>query len=227
MKRCYFVAVCAALLLAALSPDANAGWMQNSRPSAGEQERSLIRKMYDRLDRMCHEMGNQETELKVFDEKLRNLEDTIEDLRRRLDNALVAQEDEIKGSKLTIENKMSTHDSTIKGVVTDLQKLQSHANTSVSAIEDYRSQVSELESIVRNQNRNIDNLKAAVKSLMEALGGTDGAIDSYRLYHVQSGDSLGLIAQKNNTTIRDIKDLNNLKNDVIIVGQKLKIPERK
>jgi len=45
-----------------------------------------------------------------------------------------------------------------------------------------------------------------------------------KYYIVKKGDNLSEIARKHNTTISAIKKLNNLKNDTVYVGQKLKIP---
>ena len=46
----------------------------------------------------------------------------------------------------------------------------------------------------------------------------------YTVYIVQNGDYLAKISKKFNITIKSIKELNNLKSDVIRVGQKLKLP---
>lgn len=46
------------------------------------------------------------------------------------------------------------------------------------------------------------------------------------IYIVQSGDVLGIIAQKHKTTVAKIKEANGLKNDNIRVGQKLVIPSK-
>ncbi len=43
-------------------------------------------------------------------------------------------------------------------------------------------------------------------------------------YVVKSGDSLSVIAQRNGTTVKALKETNNLKNDKIVVGQKLVLP---
>lgn len=42
-------------------------------------------------------------------------------------------------------------------------------------------------------------------------------------YTVKSGDSLWSIAQKNGTTISQLKTANNLRSDLILVGQVLKL----
>lgn len=197
--------------------------MAASRSSFNDQDRSIIRKIYDRLEMMRHEIGNHEAELRVFNDKLRNMEDAIEDLRHQFDLTVQSQQDKLKGS----ETKIVSQENTMKEFVTDLQKLQNHANDSTSVLENYEKQIIQMEEVMKSQTKNVDDLKAAVRALMDAMGGTDGSIDGYRIYHVQPGDSLGVIAQKHSSTIRDIKDLNNLKSDTIIVGQKLKIPDRK
>ena len=46
------------------------------------------------------------------------------------------------------------------------------------------------------------------------------------MYTVKSGDSLYNIAKKYNTTVKDIIDLNNLKNTSLSIGQQLRIPEK-
>jgi len=46
------------------------------------------------------------------------------------------------------------------------------------------------------------------------------------IYVVKKGDILGKIAQEHKTTVAKIKEANNLKNDVIRVGQKLVIPSK-
>ena len=67
--------------------------------------------------------------------------------------------------------------------------------------------------------------KAAVKpAARKAYAPYAGATKDYV---VKSGDSLGAIAYSNGITIRQLKELNGLKKDVVRVGQKLKIPAEK
>lgn len=58
----------------------------------------------------------------------------------------------------------------------------------------------------------------AVQPPVSADSGTTGG------YVVKPGDSLSLIAKRNSTTVKALKEANNLKNDKIAAGQKLVLP---
>ena len=90
-----------------------------------------------------------------------------------------------------------------------------------------------LYSIAQKYNTTIDdimklnNLTTSVLSLGQQLkipqvSKPSGGID----YVVKSGDSLYSIAQKYNTTVNEIKSLNNLSSNLLSVGQTLKIPSQ-
>ena len=59
----------------------------------------------------------------------------------------------------------------------------------------------------------------AIKKVKEK-GGTEGSMTTHT---VRSGETLGAIARKYRTTVTNIKRWNNLRSDVIRVGQKLRI----
>ena len=60
-------------------------------------------------------------------------------------------------------------------------------------------------------------------SMWDSIGGEIVAVSEK--YRVQTGDTLGTIAQKHDTSIGEIRDANQLKSDIILVGQRLVIPE--
>lgn len=196
-----------------------------SKNQNADQERILIRKMYNSIEMMRHEMGNHEAELRTLSEKLVNMEDAVEEMRQQMNETVTNYSSQIKGSKETFDSHIISQETTLNGFVSDLQKLKNHADRSTTSLENYQKQIAQLERTAEIQNKNIDNLKTAVKSLMAALGETEETSEGQKFYRVQSGDSLGVIAQKHNTTIRAIKELNGLTKDTIMVGQKLKIPE--
>ena len=50
--------------------------------------------------------------------------------------------------------------------------------------------------------------------------------DEYDIYEVQKGATLSVIAKAYQVSVQDIKNANNLKSDMLQIGQKLKIPRK-
>ena len=88
-------------------------------------------------------------------------------------------------------------------------------NTSV----DILKQINNLTS----NNLTIGQLLKIPSSSESEEGSSSGSGDNYFLYTVRSGDSLYAIARKYNTTVDEIKKLNNLTNNTLSIGQVLKI----
>lgn len=80
-----------------------------------------------------------------------------------------------------------------------------------------------------NELKNANNLTTNTLSIGQRLkipvkSGTDTGQKNYINYTVKSGDSLYSIAQKNNLTVQELKNYNNLTNDVLQIGQTIRIP---
>ena len=71
--------------------------------------------------------------------------------------------------------------------------------------------------------KKINNLTSTLLSIGQQLK-IQTNTEKYILYNVVKGDSLYQIAKKYNTTVNDIKVLNNLKTNTLNIGQELKIP---
>lgn len=71
---------------------------------------------------------------------------------------------------------------------------------------------------------NLNNLSSTELSIGQVLKLPTSSSGSYSTYVVKSGDSLYKIAQNNNTTIDEIKKLNNLTSNLLSIGQVLKLP---
>lgn len=79
------------------------------------------------------------------------------------------------------------------------------------------------------QNNLTDYVEGVVKAIADYGGypytppGTDNSINTYV---VIKGDTLSSIAKKFNTTVAELKELNNLSSDIIQIGQILSIPSQ-
>ena len=86
-----------------------------------------------------------------------------------------------------------------------------------------------LYSIARKYNTTVDNIKK-INNLTSNLLSIGQVLkipnneENYITYTVKSGDSLYSIARKYNTTVDNIKKLNNLTSNLLSINQVLKIP---
>ena len=67
--------------------------------------------------------------------------------------------------------------------------------------------------------------EAVVKAITEYAGGTYTLPNKGNYYIVKSGDSLWSISKKTDVSIAKIKELNNLKSNLLSIGQKLTLPQ--
>ena len=74
------------------------------------------------------------------------------------------------------------------------------------------------------KNNYEDLAEAVVKSIVDYAGITYYPVTTEGYYIVKKGDSLWSIASKNNTTVSELKSLNNLSSNALSIGQLLKLP---
>ena len=84
-------------------------------------------------------------------------------------------------------------------------------------------QIANKYNITVDELKRLNNLTSNLLSIGKQLK-VPSQEEQYTLYTVKSGDSLYQIAKKYNTTINDIKSLNNLTSNLLNIGQELKIP---
>lgn len=217
---------CAIALLCAAS--AHAAY---NRYGKQEETSATLREVLVALDDLRHEVRNHEAEIRTYEEKTQNLEEIIDSLRKQVNDGLQAMRESLKNHTSALDAKMANQESASKGLTANLQN---HASDSAAALTDYKKRIADLEKTIDIQSRNIENLQMALKSMTEALQVKEPfqkepiqevSKPTDKIYRVQPGDSLDKIARKNQTTVKKIKELNNLTRDQINVGQKLYMPE--
>ena len=216
------------LLLCLLTPFAGEA-ARNNRYSYEEDKSVVLREILDGLEELRHEVRNHETEIRTFDEKFKNQEDILDSLRQQTADSLKTVKEALKNQTTAVETRLSGHDSTSKGLSSDLR---TQAQDTANILSDYKTRILDLEKSLEVQNRNIDNLQHAVRALADALQTKEGEVfasaspnNSSKSYRVKPGDSLGTIAKQNGTSVKRLKELNNLTGDQIKIGQKLQLPE--
>ena len=75
-----------------------------------------------------------------------------------------------------------------------------------------------------NELKSLNNLSSDVLQIGQVLSVPSNSVNVGNTYTVKSGDSLWSIANKYNTTVSNLKSLNNLSSDVLQIGQVLNVP---
>lgn len=127
--------------------------------------------------------------------------DEIKSLNNLTNNTLMI------GELLKLPNALLPEDTYIVQKGDSLYSIASKYNTTVDALKE-----------VNNLESNILSVGQVLK--IPTVEETEGSIT----YTVQKGDSLYSIAREFNTTAQEIKSLNNLENNLLSIGQELKIP---
>lgn len=153
---------------------------------------------------------NHETELRQIDEKFMTLEVIVDGLRKQ------ASED---GQERKHQIQIIAHG--LEAKVIDLETIFQELKTEVLQL---KNQLQSYDKVLTQQNQNISHLQLALKALMEVVQGSEKQTAS-EIYEVKAGDNLEKIAQAHGTTVKAIKQINNLKNDRIRVKQKLKLTD--
>lgn len=121
------------------------------------------------------------------------------------------------------QNDLSERVGKVESMKREIEDLKSN----VAALQ---AQLAELKSLVSKQRGEIITELSGVIKKAEASRPAPVPVPSYtgktELYAVQSGDTLSLISEAFGTKVSVIKDLNNLKNDNIRVGQRLRVPAK-
>ena len=206
--------------------------LEAARRFSYEEDKSVVlREVLDSLEQLRHEVSNHETEIRMYEEKFKNQEDILDSIRQQITDTLKTVKEALKNQTSAVEARLASQETSAKGLTSELK---SHATDSVAVLNEYKQRIQEIEKVVDIQNRNIENLQSALRSLSEVLQIKDNLAEketvssvngSHAVYRVKAGDSLEKIAKQNNTTIKKIKELNNLTKDQIIIGQKLLLPE--
>ncbi|MBA2728842.1 MAG: LysM peptidoglycan-binding domain-containing protein [Parachlamydiaceae bacterium] len=199
---------------------------QNPVPAPNSSPEAIaIRNLRENIDAMRHGQNNHENEIRVFAEKFDSIETIIDSLRSQLRESSRAHKDNLNASASDLDSKIADLELVTKGAASDLRQLKEHANESSNVLTQYQQRLRDLEKVSEQQAQQINNLQSALKAITEILG-KDSDDPSSKIYRVKSGDSLEKIANANQTSIKVLKELNNLTNDRIIINQKLKLPEK-
>jgi peptidoglycan endopeptidase LytE len=194
-----------------------------SSPNEEKHQMELtLHEVQTNLDDLRHDLNCFQTEIQILDSKFSNQENEsqkiknnlVDKTQNKLDSILLRLSD-LENKLLAVEQKQSLEEDI-------LNKLNLHANETTSALTQHKNKLSEIENLNFENNKKIEdinNLKSTLKDIAKYIKATPSSA-----YKVKKGDSLERIAKNHKVSVEALKELNQLDNDLIVVGQDIKIP---
>lgn len=205
----------ACLFLASCSP------LKTSPNDERYQLELTLREMQTNLDDVKHDINCFQTELQILDGRIKYSENTLASLKQHDLEKQQAKIDQLMAQMQALEKKWLGFEKNQKHDSGELSNLSSFASETSASLTQFKARIGELEQEIHSQNRKFDEL-AKLRGHIENLA--KGVSGDFKLYRVKSGDSLEKIARAHKTTVEKIKKYNLLEQDLIVVGQELKIP---
>lgn len=194
--------------------------------AAGYQGQPQNTQWRDMVLNLNYEVNNHEAELNALRQRMDNQEQIVDTVRLEAEKLQALARELLKSQSDAVSGQLAGVEGSQGRLKQDIEQLQTYATAVNEHLAAYHNRLHALEVGLEQQNKNLATLESAVRSLLDVLQVPVTSTDSSEttIYRVSDGDSLGTIAKKHNTTIKKIKELNNLTSDRIIIGQKLKIP---
>ncbi len=205
------------IVLAGCSP------LRTSPHDERHQWELTVHEVQTNLDDLRHDINCFQAEMQILDGRIKYFETALATLKQQDLEKQQTRIDQVSHQLHQLEKKWSSWETTQKGGKEELEHLATHANETTLALSQFKERIEELEKEILSQNRRLETLskvKGNLENLAKSLKG-----ESHKTYKVQAGDSLEKIAKLHKKSIDKIKQLNNLEQDLIFIGQDLKIPD--
>ena len=206
MKRFIFLSLFS--LIAGCSP------LKTSPHDEKHQMELTLHEVQTNLDDLRHDIHCFKTELQIVDSRICQFESSklIEP------DKIQAKLDHLSQQIQNLEKKWI---STEKTRESKEKELNLYANETTAALIQCKSRTDHFKKILtHNQKRfeEIAKLKSKLETLIQIIQSDE------KTYKVKMGDTLEKIAKTYQTSVEKIKSMNHLQNDIIVIGQELKIP---
>jgi LysM repeat protein len=180
---------------------------QEASPGGGAQSAPPKENVVMRQFR--HMLSNLDQEVANCVQNIHNQEQVVESMRQDMSTFVTTSKEQLK-----------TWGKSVEKVLKETKQCRANVDATMDALQELKKKCQDQEELSRLQSEQIRDLESALRSLVQAVKPTSTS----RVHEVVSGDTLEKIADKWGTTVRKIKEKNDLKKDTIFPGQKLEIP---
>jgi hypothetical protein len=119
------------------------------------------------------------------------------------------------------EKKILEIERTMEHLIKRFDRIDIESKEIAKAVGLYKQKFQEVEKFFQSQNESVQELGRIKKSIKEIKEESN----EVTFYRVKAGDSIEKIARQFGTTPEQIKKINQLHNDLILVGQEIRVPK--
>ncbi|MFZ4773225.1 MAG: LysM peptidoglycan-binding domain-containing protein [Chlamydiia bacterium] len=190
-----------------------------SQKSDKQQIEFNVQKLKTEIEDLKMEMKTFQIEVGILEGKLMYHEEDLSYLQAQ-DNPAKGGRGSLDQSTL-IDKRIQEVEKTLDTLMKRFDRIEVESKEIAKSIFGYRQKFGEIEKYLQTQNDSLQEIAKVRKSLKEIKEESTETIT----YRVRPGDSLEKIARQFSTTPDQIKKMNQLHNDLILVGQELRVPK--
>ena len=193
--------------------------MMGSSPKEEKHQLELtLHRIRTDLEEIKHDLSSYQMQLQIIEGQMISSEDLIGAMKERFQENQKTTWSQLEYQIGLLEKKSKALESKQDQIAHDLSHLNHYASDTTKALAQYKEKIKEMEKslILSNELADQAKVKKAGIALKEEK--------PLKTYVVRSGDSLDKIARLYETSIEELKKLNQLTNDLIMVGQELIVP---
>lgn len=194
----------------------------NSSPKEEKHQLELtLTKLRSDIEELRTELNSGEMKQHILEGKISNQENQLASIRKSQLEPQKAELEQVSTDLSTLEKQISGQIKKQEEAISDIRQLTLHANETTSALTQYKEKIADLERSLTEVVKIKANIKELSNIALSGLPKTTGA--KAVVYEVQENDTLERIARRFGTSAPEIMTQNRLKDDRILVGQKLTI----
>lgn len=200
--------------------------MTSCLPSRGMRAQEIkadlaLREMKSQIEDFKYQLNKYEVELQIVEGKADSHGSSLNQVRQDISKLNQNDQNFVESTFALYDKKLEKLEGLEDVLRKDLIHLKEHTNEVLASLAQFKQKIDSNESQLSNQKRYIEHLKTSLEALMKYVESPQEGDGVY--YVVRPGDSLEKIARENESTIGEIKDLNHITSDLIVVGQKIRL----
>jgi chromosome segregation ATPase len=190
-----------------------------SQRSDKQQMEFSVQKLKNEIEDLKQEMKAYQIEVGILEGKIMNHDEDL--------GYLQAQDLPGKNggrsldSQTLVEKKVLEIERTLDLLVRRFDRIEIESKEIAKSVGIYKQRFQDYEKFLQSQNDSIQELGKLKKNLKDIR---EDALET-TTYRVRAGDSIDKIARQFGTTPEQLKKMNQLHNDLILVGQEIRVPK--